>query len=164
MKIAVNDANIFIDLFEVDLVREFFELKLELHTTDLVINELDFSQRQALKKFTQLSIKSFDENELKELSQLELASGKLSAQDLSVYYYAKAINATILTGDKKLRTEAKKKGFEVHGIIWVFDQLIKQKIIKKKSAIEKLNKLMTVNTWLPMDECKKRIEEWRKKK
>jgi len=44
MAIAVNDANIFIDLLEIDLIDTFFELKLDLHTTNLVLNELDYEQ------------------------------------------------------------------------------------------------------------------------
>ena len=35
MAIAVNDANIFIDLLEVDLIDTFFKLQLNLHTTNL---------------------------------------------------------------------------------------------------------------------------------
>ena len=40
MKIAVTDACIFIDLIELDLVQPFFQLRVELHTTIDVINEL----------------------------------------------------------------------------------------------------------------------------
>ena len=38
--------------------------------------------------------------------------------------------------------------------------MMEEKLIKSKMAIEKLTELMKINTWLPMDECRKRIEKW----
>lgn len=165
MAIAVNDANIFIDLIEINLIDTFFELNLDLHTTNLVLNELDFEQQLILKKHIAkkgLTVKNLGEKELEELKAKEITSGKLSKQDISVYAYAKELNAIILTSDRRLRIEAKNKGFEVHGILWVFETMMKQKLIKPKKAIEKLTELMKKNTWLPMDECRKRIEKWSK--
>lgn len=165
MAIAVNDANIFIDLFEIDLIDEFFELKLDLHTTNLVLNELDYEQQTAIKKHInkkRLKVKNLSDDELEALKKTEISSGKLSKQDVSVYAYAKELGAIILTSDRRLRAEAKNKGFEVHGILWVFEIMMQEKLIKKKKAIEKLTELMKINTWLPMDECHKRIEKWNK--
>ena len=166
MAIAVNDANIFIDLLEVDLIDMLFKLELNLHTTNLVLNELDATQQAVLKKYInkkQLTVKVLNEADLLELKRLELASGKLSAQDVSVYAYAKEIGAMILTSDRRLRNEAQSKGFEVHGILWLFEQLMDEKLVKPKRAIDKLTELMQINTWLPKDECKKRIDQWTKK-
>ena len=163
MAIAVNDANIFIDLFEIDLIETFFKLKLDLHTTNLVINELDFEQKTALEKQVakkKLTVKKLNETELENLKRKEITSTKLTKQDVSVYAYAKELNATILTSDNRLRKEAKEKGFEVHGILWVFETMISEKLMKPKKASDKLTELMKINTWLPMDECRKRIEKW----
>ncbi len=165
MAIAVNDANIFIDLLEVNLIDTFFELKLDLHTTNLVLNELDYEQQQIIKKYItkkRLTIKILSDAELSELKAKEITSSKLSKQDVSVYAYAKELGAIILTSDRRLRIEAKNKGFEVHGILWVFETMMAEKLIKPKKAIEKLTELMKINTWLPMDECHKRIEKWSK--
>jgi predicted nucleic acid-binding protein len=155
MAIAVNDANIFIDLLEVDLIDTFFKLRLDLHTTNLVLNELDATQQSVFKKYINrklLTVKVLNETEMLELKKLELASGKLSAQDVSVYAYAKEIKAMILTSDRRLRNEAQSNGFEVHGILWLFEQLLEEGVIKPKKAIDKLTELMHINTWLPKDE------------
>jgi predicted nucleic acid-binding protein len=165
MAIAVNDANIFIDLLEVDLIDTFFELKLDLHTTNLVLNELDYEQQLVIKKHIakkRLKVKILNDDELAELKEKEITSNKLSKQDVSVYAYAKELGAIILTSDRRLRIEAKSKGFEVHGILWVFETMMDEKLIKPKKAIEKLTELMKINTWLPMDDCHKRIEKWSK--
>jgi predicted nucleic acid-binding protein len=165
MAIAVNDANIFIDLLEIDLIDTFFELKLDLHTTNLVLNELDYEQQIIIKKQIakkRLKVKILNDEELSELKEKEITSSKLSKQDVSVYAYAKELGAIILTSDRRLRIEAKSKGFEVHGILWVFEKMMEEKLIKPKKAIDKLTELMKINTWLPMDECHKRIEKWNK--
>lgn len=163
MAIAVNDANIFIDLFEIDLIDTFFKLKLDLHTTNLVMNELEFELKTALEKQVakkKLNVKKLNEVELEALKAKEITSTKLTKPDVSVYAYAKELNATILTSDNRLRKEAKAKGFEVHGILWVFETMMQEKLMKPKKASEKLTELMKINTWLPMDECRKRIEKW----
>jgi predicted nucleic acid-binding protein len=165
MVIAVNDANIFIDLLEINLIEEFFGLSLDLHTTNLVLNELDYSQQQIIRKHItkkRLTIKVLSDAELNELKAEDITSNKLSKQDISVYAYAKELKAIILTSDKRLRIEAKKKGFEVHGVLWVFEAMMAQKLMKPKVAIDKLMELMKINTWLPMEECHKRIEKWNK--
>ncbi len=167
MAIAVNDANIFIDLIEIKLIDSFFELKLDLHTTNLVLSELDFEQQLIIKKHItkkRLTVKILNEEELLILKAKEITSSKLSKQDISVYAYAKDLEAIILTSDRRLRIEAKSKGFEVHGILWVFESMMIEKLIKPKKAIEKLTELMGINTWLPKDECRKRIEKWSKLK
>ena len=163
MAIAVNDANIFIDLFEIDLIELFFKLNLDLHTTNLVLNELNYEQKMVLEKHiaqNKLTVKVLNEIELEDLKRIEISSNKLSKQDVSVYAYAKELNATILTSDNRLRKEAIAKGFEVHGILWVFEMMIQESLIKPQMACEKLTALMLINTWLPMSECKKRIEKW----
>ena len=45
MKIFINDANVLIDLVELDLVSEFASLPYELHTTDFVLNEINEEQK-----------------------------------------------------------------------------------------------------------------------
>ena len=39
MRIVVNDANILIDLVELELLPHFFDLEFEFQTTDLIIDE-----------------------------------------------------------------------------------------------------------------------------
>lgn len=164
MKFAISDANIFIDLFAIELIESFFQLNLVLHTTDLIISELDFEEQAILMEYSEkgmLTVKKLDDVELDELKETAIASKKLSKPDVSIYAYAKALNAMILTSDRPLRREAESKGFEVHGVLWLFDQLISQALITQAVAVEKMTELMCVNTWLPKNECMKRIEKWR---
>jgi hypothetical protein len=66
----------------------------------------------------------------------------------------------VISGDNKLRKHCEKKGLEVHGLIWVFDQIVALELITKIIAVEKLEKLMSYNDRLPADEILKRLKKW----
>lgn len=163
-RIAINDANLFIDLFEINLIESFFLLNLEFHTTSLIIAELDPDQQTNIQKFVEtgkLKIREISISEIETFKDLPVQTKKLSINDLSLYFYALELKeCMILTGDNKLRKEAEKIGYEVHGILWVFEEMVNNSILKKQLAVQKLEELMKVNLWLPAKECEKLIEVW----
>lgn len=164
IKIAVNDANLFIDLWEVKLIETFFQLPLEFHTTQLILNELEAEQLAQLNVFIEandLKVRYLKREEIDGLDSISVNSRKLSREDLSVYFYAKELtDCMILTGDNRLRKEAQRQGFEVHGILWVFEQMVENNLLGTQQAIDLLRDLMNINLWLPVGECEKMIEKW----
>jgi rRNA-processing protein FCF1 len=166
LKIAINDANLFIDLHEIALTEKFFQLPFSFHTTQLILSELESEQSEKLQPFVSaeiLVVKHLNREEIESLDSLTTQSKKLSRQDLSIYFYARQIgeNCLILTGDNRLRKEAERQGIEVHGILWVFKQMIASQILTNQMAIDKLTELERVNFWLPKEECHKMKEEWK---
>jgi rRNA-processing protein FCF1 len=166
LKIAINDANLFIDLHEIALTEKFFQLPFSFHTTQLILSELEPEQLNKLQPFLEVEIlvvRQLTREEIESLDSLTTQSKKLSRQDLSIYFYAKQIgeNCLILTGDNRLRKEAERQGIEVHGILWVFQQMIASQILTNQMAIDKLTELERVNFWLPKEECHKMKEEWK---
>lgn len=67
------------------------------------------------------------------------------------------LDAILLTGDRKLKSVARGGKIEVRGIFWVFDEMLRQKVIEKKEYKVKLTQLKEINRWLPEDEFKVRI-------
>ncbi len=62
-----------------------------------------------------------------------------------------------------LRKFAKAQNLEVHGHLWVFDNLVDNKIIGGQRAIEKLRELCEIinpKLGLPKNECLSRFEKW----
>ena len=163
-RIAIKDANLLIDLFDIDLIDSFFQLNLEFHTTTLIFGELDNDQQKYLKQFIEtekLKIREISILEIETFKNLPVQTRKLSVQDLSLYFYAIELkNCMILTGDNRLRKEAEKIGFEVHGVLWVFEELVNHNILEKQTAIQRLDELMKVNLWLPVSEFAKLTEVW----
>ena len=48
MIVVVNDANILIDLVKLELYAIFFDLPLVFYTTDIILEELHFEQKEYL--------------------------------------------------------------------------------------------------------------------
>jgi len=98
---------------------------------------------------------------LREIQLLEVEYQQLSIPDCSCLFHAKTLTAQLLTGDAALRKTAEQVGIPVHGILWVFDELVRQDLLPKEQAIDKLSELMRKNSRLPVTECKKRLKRWK---
>jgi rRNA-processing protein FCF1 len=168
MKIVINDANILIDLVKLNLLDLFSKLDFELYTTDFVYDELNENQRSpisALNANGKLKIiETTEVVDFQKISKLLENSNGLSFEDCSVWYYSEKLFGALLTGDGKLRKLASKNGIEVRGILYVFDELVKQELLSFQEAIEKLEQLSQFNNRLPKKEIQKRIENWKGKR
>ena len=69
------------------------------------------------------------------------------------------LNCPLLTGDKKMREIAEEMGLEVHGSIWVIDELVGSNLISPDKAVMLLEQLIVTNSWLPKNEIEKRINK-----
>lgn len=146
-KIAVTDACIFIDLYDLGLVASFFNLEIEIHTTSSVYFELYPEQQQVLKAYQsvdRLIVYNLQEQDFIEIYSEEYPKS-LSETDKSVLHIANKINACVLSSDKTLRNCAKNKDIEYHGMIWIFDKLVETSILTKKEAATKLKQLVVTN-------------------
>lgn len=167
MRLIVNDANILIDLVELNLLQEFFRLNFEFYTTDLILNELFSCQYHQLLPFlkdNKLISKKMTAYDLSEIRKIEKSKPKLSQQDCSALFQAYKHSGTLITSDNNLRKFAQSKSLEVHGHLWVFDEMIAQKTIPPLTARSKLKLLITqINPrlHLPFEECEKRLENWK---
>ena len=165
MKIVINDANILIDLAKLDLLDVFSKLPFDLYTTDFVYEELNEEQKSpvsVLHKNGYLKIIETEETiDFQNITRLLESSSGLSFEDCSVWYYSQKLSGTLLTGDGKLRKQVSKQGIEVRGIIYVFDELVKESLLDFPIAIEKIKQLFQLNNRLPKKEIDKRIENWK---
>ena len=168
LKIAITDACIFIDLFELGLVNEFFQLELDIHTTSFVFFELYSEQQQILKAYQ--SVERLFIHNLKEDDFLKIQSEQypksLSETDKTVLHIANKLNACVLSSDKTVRNYAKNKEIEYHGMIWIFDKLLDANIISSKHAALKLEELVATNFIFQnnkplVSEIEKRLKIWR---
>ncbi|MGL4909084.1 MAG: type II toxin-antitoxin system VapC family toxin [Bacteroidales bacterium] len=165
MQVVVNDTNIFIDLHTVNLLSLFFQLPIQVHTLDMVINELtNTKQKEAILQFSvtkHLIIKQLSGKDILEvLSYSPQNKGNLSLTDCAVCHYAKSNDYTLLTGDKKLRKTAQENNLKIAGILFVFDLLVEHKKLIPATASLKLQQLYNANKRLPRQEIEKRISKW----
>ncbi len=166
MILVVNDANILIDLIKLELLEAFFNINWEFHSTNLIIeNELYDEQKLQLQPYIdngKLIIQELDIEDMLNIMAIQSQKPQLSDKDCSALHCAQKLNASLVTSDNALRKFAKEQKVDVHGHLWVFDELVKQHCISTEVAINKLNELNTINSKLnlPEKECKARIEKW----
>ena len=166
-KVVVNDTNVFIDLFDIGLLEGLFSLPWEVHTTELVMLELQREgEAETVNRYKEegrLHVPVFSPKEMMQIVALlppDRSHSDISITDCSVWYYAKKNNYALLTGDRKLRRVSESDNVEVHGIIYVFDSLKEAGIISAREAAAKLRQLYSINPRLPKEAIERRLRQW----
>lgn len=96
------------------------------------------------------------------MAQLEQEVGsKAKFNDCSVLFLAIKLGAMLLSGDKPLRKAGTDRQIEVHGTLWIFDQLVERRLITGKVAASKLEHLQSLDRFFPANECQTRLKLWR---
>lgn len=162
-RIAIQDANILIDLIKANVFIPCMQLPYQFCTTDIIFAELYDEQASVVYPFIlsqTFQIIAITEDDLIEIAMLTGGQSQLSEQDYSAYYFAQKNGSLLLTGDKYLKEKALNAGLESHGILWLYDELLAHDCITKAAASESLRLLMTKNKRLPMHECSVRLQQW----
>ncbi len=168
MTIVVHDAGILIDMFECNLEEEWCSLDFKLTTTSFVWREINRRhQKTRLKTFVdrgKLIIEAIGAETMAEIARMKTeVSPGLSVEDISVLLLSLQTRGVLLSGDGLLRRQAESQGVEVHGILWMIDTLINHRLISPLVAADRLEKLLqSGGSWLPLEECRKRLTKWRK--
>lgn len=162
MKIVVCDSNIFIDLLQTDLLPAYLNLGYENHAPPGVVGEVREQNRQMLIDAIETGqiLIPIIEN-LDEIGKLKNQYSPLSFQDCACLFMAIKLNAMLLTGEKPLKRVAEEKySLEVHGTLYIFDELLEAELITFHMAHKKLSRLIANGTYLPSNECQKRLKRW----
>lgn len=165
MKIVVNDANILIDFCKLDMLADFFHLEYDFHVADAVWEELNSAQQTQLHPYIQAGrlVVVHDAADFSEILEIRRLRNQLSIPDCTALLYAKRQKSILLTSDKNLRTTATQHKIEVHGHLWVFDNMVNTGIVVKEKAVFKLSELTTTvnpKLGLPKNELELRMKNW----
>ena len=163
MKLVVTDTNVLIDVLDCHLVQAFFDLPLEIHTTEFILAELNEIQRAALIPFVaadHLKVKKFDELEMRAIMEFPVTRKGVQRRiaDRSALYLAVCWGAVLLGGDNDLRKEAEERQVEVHGSIWLFEVLFHHGVTTAEQTKNNLERLMDVNPRIPVDLVRQTIQ------
>jgi len=147
VNIVVCDANILIDLLQVDLFNAFLKLRWEMHVPPDVVDEVQEENSDLLIQAINsrdILIPVFTPEELFRIQDYKARYQPLSIQDCSCLLLAEKLSAVLLTGEKKLKMIATTSlGIQVHGILWVFDHLVVKRLITPHMAHTDLSQLLT---------------------
>ena len=162
MKIVIHDASVLIDLHRCGLLESWLAGGVEAHTSDLVMLEMT-QPMQELAARGLLHVEHLDVSELVALREFQTRQPRsLSFEDCTVLSLAIEMEAALLTADADLRKAAESASVEVHGLLWVLDELVAGAHLTPARAAAALQELLkNPRARLPKAECNARLERWR---
>ncbi|MCE5216046.1 type II toxin-antitoxin system VapC family toxin [bacterium] len=155
----VTDANVWIDLDNGGLTALVFALGYEFVSPDTVVDELGPDLAGRLLDQGLLSHSAGPESGA---ALLELRSRYKHPSDADLYALLLAIEQGwgLLTGDRQLREAAQGQQLEVHGLLWVLDELVARRLLAVRAAARALTTIREQGARLPADECDERLLRW----
>jgi hypothetical protein len=157
---CVTDTNVWIDLHVGGLLGAVFELDAAWMIPDLLLaRELDDPPGERLISWG-LRVLSLDGGEIERVATLGGRYPRPSQVDLATLVLAGREDAVLVTGDGALREAADEEGIEVHGTIWVVDQLVESDIVASQEAARGLELMLDAERRLPKGIVRSRIERW----
>jgi predicted nucleic acid-binding protein len=157
--VLVTDTNIWVDLENGEVLTSVFRLPYQFFTADFAVEEFTHPGWATLQE---LGLKTHDlrPEDILELARLRQIHHQLSTVDLAALLLARALGATLVTGDRRLNELAIAQGLTVHGVLWVLDEMVAHQILTSTQAAAGLRKMLDQGARLPVVECQKRFESW----
>ncbi len=159
-RVYISDTNIWIDFGRAGLLDALFALPFTFVSTDFVVDELNHPAPAGLLE-RGLVVETLAEVAVEQLFTLMAEHGNSSLADVSCYLIAKTQGVPLLTGDGRLRKQAEKDGVQVHGALWLLDQLVAHEVIARNHAAAALQAMLDAGARLPQAECAHRLAAWR---
>ena len=161
-KILVSDTNIWIDLHRANILEAVFRLPYEFVVTDFVYRELRAPQPHDLTGLG-LRVEVLEPDSIQALLQLRAELANPSLADLSCFHLASENGWTLLTGDGAVRESCLERGVDVHGVLWLLDELFTNKIYDGATLADALKAMLEQGARLPAAECQARLRRWSSK-
>ena len=143
-RIVINDTSCLVDLRKGGLIEAMLSLPFRFVVTfNVRAGELlDFGVAE-WERLEMLGLETIDPpgEQVQEAGQVMAAHRKLSFEDSLNFVVARANQLSILlTGDRALRLVAESSGIEVHGILWVVEQLLERRHADRADLVDALER------------------------
>lgn len=123
MSILVSDTSVLIDLERADLLEEMFLLPFEFVVPDLLYGRELAGELGDRLLGLGLRIEILTPAELRRATIVNRQYTRLSVPDTFAFAIAESRRWGLLTGDSTLRELAVAEQIDMHGVLWLFDQL-----------------------------------------
>ena len=122
MTLLISDANILIDLQDGGLITQLFQIQRRIGTPDLLFESELRHQHEDLLQLG-LELVPLNAGSVQQIVELAARYRKPSRMDLAALVAAKQEKCDLLTGDRSLRLAAVAEGVQVHGTLWLAQQM-----------------------------------------
>jgi rRNA maturation endonuclease Nob1 len=161
---VVIDTSILIDLYKLDLVDPFFQLKLSVTTSLFVLNEITDSQQYLLfEQYIKSGVLRIDDPNEAQLSSAinqfqRVENKKLSLTDCCIIELTVRSNCELFTSDSRIREQSELNKVSCKGLVAVIEKMVYADVLENTAGIAKLEKYCINNIRAPKKECQDLIE------
>jgi predicted nucleic acid-binding protein len=142
-----------------NLIPVIFQLPYEITVPDILF-ELELKEEHNYLLHAGLKVKSLVAESVKKTEFLTQQYPRPSIMDHSALALAIQERCPLLTGDKDLRIAAKKEGVEVHGSLWIIEELLNRKMIQQSQAKSSFDAMKIKGSRLPWGDVEKLLNKW----
>ncbi len=161
MRLIVTDANVLIDMEVSELLDTMFSLQgFEFVVPDVLFVEELQGQLPQLAELGLRSIGLSSEG-IYVLEELRGKYPRPGFNDLMALTLAKMEACPLLSGDGPLREAAMAEEVEVHGTLWLMDQLFKAGRVDVGAASTAYERMKADGSRLPWVEVERQLQRWR---
>lgn len=161
MKVLVSDTSVLVDLDRGGLLELAFTCGLTMIVPDLLYErELENENGPYLRSLG-LGVVNLTPHELQLVQEIRRNRNALSLPDSYALACAHRTDHVLVSGDKALRNEAKKRLGNVYGLLWILDRLAESGIVEHSALASALEIIRSHPTCrLPHNEVSTRIAAW----
>lgn len=157
-QLLISDANILIDMEKGGITRQMFQLDAVFAVPNTLYEE---ELREEHPQLPELGLRTLELTEetvaWAEALITRHAKSGAGINDLLALALARQEQTTLLTGDDKLRSVAVKEKIEVHGTLWLVEQLMESGILTVQQAAAAYDSMKAARRRLPWNEVERQL-------
>ena len=157
-RLLISDANIIIDMKAGGLLRLMFRFDATFAVPDILFEEELRAEQPELPRLG-LKLLELTEETVAYADGLIAKYRRLGASinDLLALALARQEKCPLLTGDSRLRTAAQEEGIDMHGTLWLIEQMVNGRAITVRQAEAAYTRMREAGRRLPWDEVERQL-------
>lgn len=157
---CVTDSSVWISLKDGGFLEDALKLPFNWSVPDVVLEEELEDPSGTWLESKGIQRCELSGSQVEKVIQMAARYRNPSRCDLFALVQAKEEGSVLLTDDGPLRKAACAEGVEVHGTLWVLDQMLTYGVIDKPRAAKGLRLMVEKGRRFPEREVKRRLRLW----
>lgn len=138
MRVLVSDSSVLLEMAKRGLLEAMFRLPFEFAVPDVLFEEelidLGTYSRDDLRRYG-LRVEELDAVGVTTALSCQARRRRLSLVDCFALALSSIKRYALLTGDKAMRTFAEAEDIEVHGVLWLMDEMVAARVVPVASIL-----------------------------
>ena len=161
-RLLISDANIIIDMNTGGLLRPMFRFDATFAVPDVLFEEELRADHPELVRLGLRVLELREETILHANGLIEKYRGLgASTNDFLALALARQEKCALLTGDQRLRRAGRTEGVDVHGTLWLIEQMLQARTINYRQAEAGYGKMRAIGRRLPWEHVEEQLRRFK---